>query len=283
MASIIIPAHNEEAVIESTLTTMLEHLESDDIEILVVCNGCEDDTAAIARGVDGRIRVVEIDRASKTEALNVGDSVLRSFPRIYLDADIAIDGRSIQRLIDYLQQSGSLATEPILQMDVSRSTFPVRAYYATWVALHGQRPGDVGGGIYAMSLEGRSRFEEFPDVIADDAYAKAHFNTDELVRVDDATSVVFAPERVAGLLQIKTRSRLGGIELQQKYPELWSQKRSHTKSLLGKATALPWRVWPAVPIYVALQLLARWRANRLASDLSAYEWQRDDSSRDHRR
>lgn len=282
MASIIIPAHNEEAVIGVTLATLLKNLNSSGIEVFVVCNGCSDRTAAVARGFGDPVHVIEIDRASKTAALNAGDSAASTYPRIYLDADIEIEGRSIDRLLDVLEKPGSVAVEPVLKIDMSASTLPVRAYCTVWVALHGQEPGDVGRGLYAMTREGRRRFGDFPDVIADDAYAKAHFDSDELIRVHGSLSVVYGPERVADLLRIKTRSRLGFMELREKYPELWGRKRANTKSLAEKAATLSPRVWPSVPIYVFLRLIAERRARRLSADLGAYRWQRDESSR-HRR
>jgi glycosyltransferase involved in cell wall biosynthesis len=282
VASIIIPAHNEEAVIGVTLSTLLRNLNSKDIEVFVVCNGCSDETAAVAGEFGDAVHVIKIERASKTAALNAGDSVASSYPRIYLDADIEIEGSSIARLLDVLERPGTIAAEPALNIDMSASTLPVRAYYAVWVALHGREPGDVGGGLYAMTREGRLRFGDFPDVIADDAYAKAHLDSDELVRVHDSLAVVYAPERVADLLRIKTRSRLGIMELREKYPKLWGRKRANTKSLAEKAAALPLTVWPSVPTYVVLQLVAKRRAKRLNADLGAYRWQRDESSR-HRR
>jgi glycosyltransferase involved in cell wall biosynthesis len=279
MTSIIIPAHNEEDVIRITLTTLLKGLDSTDTEVLVVCNGCNDRTAAEARSFGAPVQVLEIADASKIEALNVGDSVARSYPRIYLDADVEIDGSSIAQLVRELQRPAAKAAEPVPRIDTRHSSLLVKAYYAVSVALHGQRPGDVGCGLYAMSQDGRRRFGKFPDVIADDAYVRAHFDEDELIRVRTGTSVVYAPAGVFDLLQIKSRSRLGTMELQQKYPELWAQKKANTKSLVGKAASLPIRVWAVVPTYVVLQLLARRQAKKLAADVGSYRWQRDDSSR----
>lgn len=279
MTSIIIPAHNEASVIRTTLMTLVEGLDQESTEVLVVCNGCSDETAAQARRVPGPIEVLEIDQASKTEALNLGDSAASSYPRIYLDADVEISGRSVSYLVGALQSPGVLAAEPAPRIDTSQSSLIVKAYYAVSLSLHGQQAGDLGCGVYAMSSDGRRRFEKFPGVIADDAYARAHFGLGELVRISDATSVVYAPARAADLLQIKTRSRLGNLELDRDYPELWSHKRSHTKSLMDKARSLPLRVWAAVPVYVVLQLLARRRAKRLVASLGSYRWQRDDTSR----
>src|SRR5262245_58336894 len=49
MASVVIPAHNEARVIERGLSSLLEGARPGELEIVVVCNGCTDDTAARAR------------------------------------------------------------------------------------------------------------------------------------------------------------------------------------------------------------------------------------------
>ena len=47
--SIIIPAHNEASVIEVTLRSILACKLDRALQIIVVANGCTDDTAAVAR------------------------------------------------------------------------------------------------------------------------------------------------------------------------------------------------------------------------------------------
>src|SRR5258708_19124503 len=55
--SIIIPAHNEASVIQSTLRSILASKLDRPLQIIVVPNGCTDDTAARARAVRGPIQV----------------------------------------------------------------------------------------------------------------------------------------------------------------------------------------------------------------------------------
>jgi glycosyltransferase involved in cell wall biosynthesis len=278
MISVVIPAHNEEAVIASTLRSVLEGLEQD-AEVLVVCNGCSDDTAAVAGTFGLPVRVLEIEPASKVAALNAGDEVAAGYPRIYLDADVTLDGRSATDVAEVLRRPGALAAEPDVVIDTRHSSVVVRAYYAVSRALHGQVPGDLGGGVYAVSEAGRMRFGRFPEVIADDGYARAHFGRGEISRVTAARSVVTAPAGAVDLVNIKTRSRLGTVELQRTYPDLWAGKREGTDSLAAKLGRVPLRLWPYVPVYVVIQLLTRWRAGRRIGDLESYRWQRDDSSR----
>ena len=49
MTQVIIPAHNEAAVIARCLDTLLEPPRPDRLDVVVVANGCTDDTADRAR------------------------------------------------------------------------------------------------------------------------------------------------------------------------------------------------------------------------------------------
>ncbi|MGW3138555.1 glycosyltransferase, partial [Streptomyces sp. NPDC001139] len=59
MTSIVIPAHNEAPVLGRLLDALLaDSLSADDPDIVVVCNGCTDDTASVAAARGPRVRVV---------------------------------------------------------------------------------------------------------------------------------------------------------------------------------------------------------------------------------
>ena len=103
MISIVIPARNEAAVIARTLKGMVEGAAPDELDIIVVCNGCTDETATIARGFGPPVRVIETIVGSKNHALNVGDESARGFPRVYADADVLIPIDAIRALADRLR------------------------------------------------------------------------------------------------------------------------------------------------------------------------------------
>jgi hypothetical protein len=164
-------------------------------------------------------------------------------------------------------------------VDTSRSTAVVKIYYAIALALHGGEPGDVGGGVYGMSEEGRKRFGLFPRVISDDAYARAHFASGDIHVIASARSTVHAPRQLADLIEIATRSRLGDLEMQAKHPSLWAAKGATKDSLVAKALKVHPRLWPLFPIYASLKILIRVRARLLYRTLETYRWGRDESSR----
>lgn len=276
--SIIIPAHNERAVIVRTLEALLDGL-PDGVEVFVVCNGCSDGTAEAARAVGGPVRVVEIETASKTAALNEGDRVATYFPRIYMDADVRIKGRDVVTLVRYMQEHGVPAAAPKAVMQVDHASWPVRAYYRTWFALPYVKAGMVGCGVFALSKEGRSRFGEFPSITADDGFVRFHFRDDERPVVEDCPVIVTAPATLKGLLAIKTRSRFGKLELQSRFPELLSSHPGNPRvESITRLFADP-RRWLASAMYVGICLLVSYRARRKMAGVHANTWDRDDTSR----
>jgi glycosyltransferase involved in cell wall biosynthesis len=102
MTAIIIPAHNEAAVTGQTLQGLLRQVGEGD-EMIVVCNGCSDDIAGVARHFDPRVTALETDVPSKTNALNLGDRRARSFPRVYLDADVVLGEGALAEIVRVLK------------------------------------------------------------------------------------------------------------------------------------------------------------------------------------
>ena len=220
MVSIVIPAHNEETTIGRCLSRLLGEGSSESLRVVVACNGCSDRTAEFARQFGDRVTVIETDVASKVYAMNLGDEASQGFPRFYMDADVVLSPNDIREVERTLQSGGVLAAAPRMQMDFSNASWAVRAVYRVWMALPYTRSGMMGVGVYALSEEGRRRFGRFPDIIADDGYIRVLFKPHERAAVDAARSIVKAPATLAGLIKIKTRSRLGGFQLAKLYPEL---------------------------------------------------------------
>jgi glycosyltransferase involved in cell wall biosynthesis len=277
MTAIIVPAHNEATVITRTLTALLQQVDEHD-EVIVVCNGCNDDTADLASTFKPRVTVLVTDVPSKTNALNLGDRHARTFPRIYLDADITLRDGAVKAIVRALTSGQWLAVSPDPIMDFQNASWAVRVYYEIWLSLPYCRKGMIGAGAYALSEKGRARFGDFPNVIADDGYARALFTEDERDRVLDAQSVVQAPATVGWLIKIKTRSRLGGAELAGKFPDLMAnENKEYSKAMLALVTS-PIK-WPKVVVYFYVNLMARLLAKRQFKHLAQYQWERDLSSR----
>lgn len=278
--SIIIPAHNEEGVIGRGLRRLLDGVLPGEVEVVVACNGCTDRTTKIARGYEPSVRVVETEIASKVAALNLGDDHATGYPRFYVDADVVLSMDAVRRIAAVLDETGpTLVACPTMQMNFTGSSWAVRAYYRVWQALPYTKAGLMGTGVYAMSEAGRRRFDRFPDVIADDGFVRLQFAASERQAVAEAISTVTAPATLADLVRIKTRSRYGIYQLQQRYPDLVAREAEGKNYSGGLRDVLrERRLWLSVPVYLWVALASRWRARRQMTK-QGYAWERDESSR----
>jgi hypothetical protein len=140
--------------------------------------------------------------------------------------------------------------------------------------------GMVTAGVYGLSREGRQRFAEFPDVLADDGYVRLLFEKGERVEVAEAESVVYAPTNLGDLLRIRTRARLGWMELRRRFPELFDREvgaKRYAPAMIGLALR-PW-AYLDTAIYVLVTAASLVSARARARNLNRYVWARDESSR----
>lgn len=279
MASVVVPAHNEERVIGRLLEALTRDRTPGELEIVVVCNGCTDRTAEIAREAGGRadVRVEEIPEASKFLALRRGDEIARTLPRLYVDADVVLDGGSVCALARAVGRPGVLAAAPARDLDLSRSSGVVRAYHRVWERLPAVRSGLYGRGVLAVSAGGFERIRERPNVLGDDLFLHHAFRDTERIVVPQARATVTAPRTVGALLARRTRAALGNAQFAERRQESTDTTHSSLLEVLQVARREP-RLAPAIVVFVAVTLAARLRARSLRKqgDLS---WLRDDTSR----
>jgi glycosyltransferase involved in cell wall biosynthesis len=279
-ASIIIPAHNEEAVIGRCLENLLQTAEPGEFEIVVVCNGCTDKTAEQARAFGTAVRVIETPIPSKTAALNLGDHTACYFPRIYLDADIRVSTDALRKTAAVLTYGKYLAAAPQVHWDLSRSNFLVRGYYAIWQLQPYFDAGRLGAGFYAVSRDGHARLGSFPHITADDEYVRRQFTEEERVAVAGCQFTVTPPRNLRSLIKIKTRSRRGNMELVQRFPELARPPRESRGKFLGRVLRRP-ALWGAFPLFVLVAAITSMRARKSLASRQPAPWERDLTSREN--
>lgn len=267
VATVIIPAHNESAVIERCLRA----LEGDSRpEVIVACNGCTDDTAAIATALAPDAQVISLDVASKSAALNAGDEVATTFPRFYVDADVEVSAESLRLVAEALAEVPCAAPRPVFAL--SGRHLLIRHFYRVWQQMPYLNDAMVGSGVYGLSAEGRRRFDRFPDITADDQFIMQLFDRTERRSVEGATFVVHPPKTLRGLIKMRTRAYRGNQELQR------SCLARSTPTGGGGAALVRLCRWPAnwlgVAVYVAVNLAAKRQMRRFDGT-----WERDDSAR----
>jgi hypothetical protein len=216
IASVVIPAHNEESVIVRCLAALTDGAIEGELEIVVVCNGCSDGTAAAARAMGKGVLVVETDEANKVAALNLGDRSVHAFPRVYLDADIELSIGAVRALAARLETSDALAATTGLDVDFAGVASVVQRHYrARSRAMF--PPPLVGRGAYALSEAGRARFGHFPPVIGDDLFVESLFRPEECSTVEAYSVTVHPPRTFRDLVQAESRKVAGNIEHKRRF------------------------------------------------------------------
>lgn len=257
MFSVIIAAHDDAAVIERCLRSILTDADPDELEVVVVAYACSDDTATRAREVSGPIRVLETADRSKSEALNRGDEEAGHFPRMYIDPDIVvtIDAlREVARLLD--GDTGVLVAAPEPEFDYEGRPALVRSFYKVWSSLPFFTENLIGAGFYGMSEEGRRRFGKFPELIGEDAFVRLTVAPHERRSARGATFRIAAPRGVRGMMERMTRVRAGKSELHTKFPELLKNETTRPRRSLRIIAENP-NLWPHAPVYIGVMGLAK--------------------------
>ncbi|CAM5662099.1 hypothetical protein SAVIM338S_06800 [Streptomyces avidinii] len=294
MTSIVIPAHNEGRVIGRLLDALLaDTSDSGRPDIVVVCNGCTDDTAAVAGARGPRVRVVEIPTPSKHTALRVGDEHARGFPRLYVDADVVVGAAGVRALAEALATSpGLLAAAPGRDIPLAGCAWPVRAYYRVWQLLPAVREGLFGRGVIAVTEPGHARIATLPPLMADDLAASLAFAPGERRVVEAARVVVHPPRTWGDLIRRRVRAATSSAELERFQARQASvpapsapapsapapSARTGTGDLRALLRAQP-RLLPGVVVFVVAALAARRGSRKAIRNGDFSTWLRDESSR----
>lgn len=271
--AIVIPAHNEEKVIARLLSRVSGLAESGRVQVVVACNGCTDDTAGIALSFPG-VTVVKIDEPSKVAALNAAERVVDQFPRLYVDADVEISPSAVGSLFRHLEAGASQAARPVASYDVSASSRLVRCYFRARGRANVGSQALWGAGAYALSETGRSRFGDFPDVVADDLFVDRLFTASEKTVIDGPPVIVRVPRDTKTLVSVLGRTLRGSAELRSTGPLRGiGPSPSGTLRQLVTSVRSPLGVLDAA-VYVCFSVWAR-----MPTTAPSPGWKRDESSR----
>ncbi|WP_127360106.1 glycosyltransferase [Actinacidiphila soli] len=288
MTSIVIPAHNEARVIGRLLDSLLADSSDDEIDIVVVCNGCTDETAQVAGARGARVRVVETPIPSKHAALRAGDEHARGFPRLYVDADVVIAGADVRALTDPLLTASPkdspaiLATAPERELPLAACAWRVRVYYQVWQRLPAVRDGLFGRGVIAVSEAGHARIAALPPLMADDLAASLAFAPDERLVVGTAAVVIQPPRTWSDLIRRRIRAAVSTAQLEgHQRPEAGpavASARTSKADLRAMLRKQP-RLFAGVVVFVAAAVIARRGARKAIRAQDFGTWLRDESSR----
>lgn len=128
MITIMIPAHNEEVVIEETITYLFENLNYDNFEVLVTNDGSTDSTADIIKRLMNkypRLRTINIIKnKGKAHAFNIGMHFAKGEYILSNDADTIPEPDALMKYMNFFMHAQDMNTSAVTaNMDVqNRST-----------------------------------------------------------------------------------------------------------------------------------------------------------------
>lgn len=229
MLSILIPANNEAdrigICLAAILASSLPEASDTHPEIIVIANGCNDDTVSVALGYADEARskgwqlvVLNVPKGGKLNALNIGDGRASYDMRIYLDADVIISPLLVQQIHKVLDQTKPVyASGTVIISDPE--TWISRAYKRIYARVPFFTQGVPGCGLFAVNAQGRARWAQFPNIISDDTFVRLKFSPQERVSVP-ATYLWPIVEGFSNLVKVRRRQNIGVLEIAKRYPTL---------------------------------------------------------------
>jgi glycosyltransferase involved in cell wall biosynthesis len=255
------------------LQVLLQGAGADEFEVIVVCNGCSDGTAALVRSRFPSVTVLERDEASKTAAINAGFGATSGGAVLLLDADIELDTNAARALLEAVRGPGVEAAIGHMVADTDGAHWMVRAFYRVWMEHPYLRNGKFAAAI-ALSSAGLARLGRLPRVTADDSYLRRVIPSERVTVVDSVRFLVRTPRTVRSLVRVRSRSYRGNRELEALDSRDLAEFTGEAHGLMRRIVARP-RLWPAASIYLAITLAARSMSRRGTGT----RWERDLTTR----
>lgn len=277
MATVIIPAHNEATVIQDCLDSLIHQTGIDNI--IVACNGCTDNTADIVQKSYGHLTqliCLDLNKPSKTHAINEAEKLAKHYPIFYIDADTQLSANAITTISTQMQQQGIELAAPMPHIHTHQSSWLVKQYYKIWLSLPYIKAGVIATCSFVVSEQGRKRFEYFPDVINDDGFIRCQFKPHEIANIEGSKINIQAPRDVFSLIKIKTRARLGNMQLNHLGLCTHPAPKAYTQSMKQLLFSTK---FISASIYYAIAIVIRLRARLQWSKINQYQWEKDLSSR----
>jgi len=258
--SVIVPACNEAGWIAACLGAVAA---SDGArgEVVVVANGCTDDTAERARAMAPALAaagfdlsVIETPALGKPGALNAGDEAALHGIRVYLDADVTVSPPLLAQIAAALSVAAPRLASGSPRVARAESAV-TRAYARFWSRLPFVTRGCPAFGLYAVNATGRARWGRFPEIISDDTFVRLNFAPHERLRLP-ATYAWPMVEGFGALVRVRRRQDRGVAEFDRLYPHLRANDdkiRPRPSWLLGRLLADP----AALAVYAAVGLAVR--------------------------
>ncbi len=263
--SVVVPAHNEAALLDRCLSSLLFGTTPGAISVHVVANACTDTTAMVARNFAERtghtVVVTETLSPGKAAAVRMGMAHSTARVQVVSDADLVWGPGVLIDLVAAVDVSEPCAGAPGVLLDPSGSSRWVQAWCRVW-ALAVHTPGIGGSGVYALNVSVRERLGPLPDVTNDDGWVQRSTTAADRLCTPGFVTVE-APSSLRLLLDRRARVHNGNRELASLgLPPIPSSGRQALLDHLVNRTLSPDDTLVFVLVAVGTRLLAAWRRGR---------------------
>lgn len=277
--SIIIPARDEAQVLPTSLKSLLSQDFTGVMRLIISDNGSSDATVEVARKwaekfeqAGHEVWVLHLPYGNKPAALNVADVAAENLIRIYLDADIELSPNCVSEIVAAMApDSGALMCCPQMRI-ASGGGWVTRRWGRTWTRLPWVSEDAIGGGVYAVSPDGRRRWGKYPNIVAEDAFVQVQFRRNERRVLPNCHFLIRLPEGFSDLVKIRTRQLRGNRELAKQANGEWGRAAYPLARRLKFVLTSP-KLWPDLPVYLLVNLFAYRRARQRA-EVGTKMWER---------
>lgn len=233
---------NEATLLPLTVPKLLATTKGDRVRIIWVCNGCNDDSAAVIRRLVGAgAEVIELLFPGKTAALQAGDDAMGDlFPRLYLDADVWLGRGDPARLMQPLFAGAADLVAPRLRFDTAGASPLSARIGACWMSLPHARTTAFSNAI-GLSAAARALWDRWPEISGDDIFVSATVPVHRKLIVPEALATIRIPKSFNGWVKMRARWLKGEAELARLGLSLQRptrQKLSLLRQMLSTDTAL---------------------------------------------
>jgi glycosyltransferase involved in cell wall biosynthesis len=259
--AVLIPAHQGERTISRSLGSIAHQRLRGRVEVVVVCNGCRDATAARAEAWQAAyaqrqwtLTVVE-SPPGRNAAINAGEAQIDpSTALVIVDQDARLDPETLDALATVLNEEGRHFAAPIARV---RPAGPlVDRYYRAWQQLPYVVDSPVTIGCYAMSGAGRGRRGQLPEGVPDDKFTRMQFTRAERAITSRGSYEVLPPDGFTALLAARRRYRTSNQALDRRCPELGVRARRERLTGIASWAFAP-RHWVDGVVLATIHVLAR--------------------------
>lgn len=171
--SMIIPVHNEEAVITQKLENTAELQFAGHLQVVIVSDGSSDETVEIVKSYPGlgNLTFIELEeRKGKANALNRGLEAATGDVVVFSDASIMLDPQAITEIVRpfAVEQIGCVSGEDIIEGDSGEGLY---GKYELFLRKQESATGSIVGASGSLYAQRKAVVSPFIEGVAPDFYS----------------------------------------------------------------------------------------------------------------